>query len=122
MKCLRCGRCCICLNIFVVDPQSILLDSSLETKDPHSMIFKPGGRPCPHLKFQGDLAVCNIHELQCYEGTPCQQFEQLGMENDPCMMGSYLEIEMGQKLFEDSRCCGRLQEKNDTFRDLSLQG
>ncbi len=34
-------------------------------------------------------AVCSIHHLPCYQGSPCHQFEQMGPEDDLCMMSDY---------------------------------
>jgi hypothetical protein len=98
MICLRCGGCCHHLDIFVVNPDSILDDGSIDPVDPSSMIFKPSGKKCPHLSFQadpagdgGEIAVCVIHHLPCYQGTPCQQFEQMGREDDICIMSAYFK-------------------------------
>jgi hypothetical protein len=87
MICLRCGRCCIDLDVAIVNPESIQPDGTINPRT--SMIFKSKGRPCPHLDFRGDEALCKIHELPCYEGTPCRQFEQMGAADDLCMMNSY---------------------------------
>jgi len=89
MICLRCGRCCIDLDVAIVNPESIKSDGTINPKERTSMIFKSKGRPCPHLDFRGDEALCKIHELPCYEGTPCRQFEQMGAADDLCMMNSY---------------------------------
>jgi hypothetical protein len=56
------------------------------------VIFKPAGQRCPHLVFEGNLAVCKIHELACYRGSPCDQFEQIGTSDDVCVMGRYFEV------------------------------
>jgi hypothetical protein len=60
------------------------------------MIFKPAGKRCPHLAFQtgreADCAVCTIHHLPCYRGTPCEQFEQVGPEDAVCLMSGYLKM------------------------------
>jgi len=98
MICLRCGGCCLHLDIFVVNPDSIQKDGSIDLCDPGSMIFKPSGEKCPHLFFQADpagetgrIAVCSIHHLPCYQGTPCQQFEQMGAADDICVMRAYFK-------------------------------
>ncbi|MHC1688398.1 MAG: hypothetical protein AB9879_11880 [Methanothrix sp.] len=91
MICLRCGNCCRYLDIFVINPRSILPDGTLDPHDPESMIFKPAGDVCPHFICDRDVAVCTIHHLPCYQGTPCRQFELLGPEEQVCMMGGYFE-------------------------------
>ena len=98
MHCLRCGRCCLHLDIFIVNPSSILADGSIDADDQEAMIIKPAGKKCPHLAQQllhpqeskGSIAVCTIHHLHCYRGTPCEQFEQLGPEDAVCVMSRYL--------------------------------
>ncbi len=99
MLCLRCGRCCLYLDIFIVNPSSIKADGSLDADDQEAMIFKPAGKKCPHLVLQllhpqegeGSIAVCTIHHLPCYRGTPCEQFEQMGPEDAVCIMRGYLQ-------------------------------
>jgi len=110
MLCLRCGGCCFHLDIYVVNPASILSDGSINPDDPESMIFKPSGVACPHLSFQtiqtthDDVpedvaanakekkAICTIHHLSCYQETPCQQFEQVGSADDVCIMSGYFRM------------------------------
>jgi hypothetical protein len=98
MICLRCGGCCYNLDIFVVNPDKIREDGSIDLTDSASMIFKPSDKKCPHLFFQASpdgagagMAVCSIHHLPCYQGSPCQQFEQMGPEDDVCMMSDYFQ-------------------------------
>ena len=93
MICLRCGNCCIHLDVMIVNPRSIRPDGTRDPDDPDSMIIKPSGQRCPHLVCRDDVATCTIHELPCYRGTPCEQFEQFGREDDVCIMGRYFEIE-----------------------------
>jgi hypothetical protein len=88
--CLRCGNCCLHLDVAIVNPDCILADGSLDPGRLDSMSFKPSGSVCPHLTFEEGVAVCRIHHLSCYVGTPCDQFEQIGREDDACIMGSYL--------------------------------
>ncbi|HPM26023.1 MAG TPA: hypothetical protein PLD96_01665 [Methanothrix sp.] len=96
MICLRCGGCCHNLDIFIVNPDRIREDGSIDPIDSESMILKPSGEKCPHLFFQAspdgsgvETAVCSIHHLPCYQGSPCQQFEQIGPGDDVCMMSDY---------------------------------
>ncbi|MFB3766018.1 MAG: hypothetical protein ACE14P_12335 [Methanotrichaceae archaeon] len=89
MKCIRCGRCCTKLDIYIVNPESIRSDGTMDPS--YQMIFKPGGTRCPHLTYHGETAVCIIHHLLCYRGTPCDLFEQFGPEDSICIMGSYFK-------------------------------
>ena len=80
MICLRCGKCCYHLDIHIIDPE-----------DPMAIIVKNAGEVCPHLVFREDLAVCTIHHMPCYQGTPCQQFEQIGPDDAVCCLSSYFQ-------------------------------
>jgi len=55
------------------------------------MIRKPAGERCPHLAFAGEVAICAIHDLPCYRGTPCDLFDQFGPEDGICILGSYFK-------------------------------
>jgi len=86
------------LDINVVNPDRIREDGSIDPHDPAGMIMKPSGRKCPHLFLQADsagegpnIAVCTIHHLPCYQGTPCQQFEQMGPADNICIMSAYFK-------------------------------
>lgn len=100
MICLKCGCCCIYLDVAIVNPKSIRLDGTVDPENCETVIFKPKGQICPHLIRVQDKAVCKIHELPCYMGTPCQQFEQVGREDDVCMMRSYFYLVHGNPLFQ----------------------
>ena len=95
MLCLRCGQCCLCLDIFIVNPSSILADGSIDPEDLEAMIFKPAGKRCLHLAFQasrkGEIAVCTIHHLPCYRGSPCEEFEQVGPKDAVCIVSEYFQ-------------------------------
>ncbi|NYT01978.1 MAG: hypothetical protein GKC10_04385, partial [Methanosarcinales archaeon] len=89
MICLRCGYCCTHLDVSIVNPRAIRPDGSLDPGRRDSMIPKPAGWRCPHLAFQDGKAVCTIHQLPCYQGSPCDQFEQFGPQDDVCILGAY---------------------------------
>ena len=89
MKCIRCGRCCIELDIYIINPESIRPDGTIDIDLSVQMVLKPGGTRCPHLTYQEQIAVCTIHHLPCYRGTPCDLFDQFGPEDGICMMGCY---------------------------------
>ena len=103
MICKRCGQCCFHLDIFIINPRSILPDGTVSSDDPEAMIFKPAQQKCPHLSYkaasEGEIAVCAIHHLPCYRGTPCEQFEQLGPAEDICFMSGYFQLQ-GRRVCE----------------------
>jgi hypothetical protein len=86
------------LSVAIVNPSSIRSDGTVDNEDPASFIFKPSGNRCPHLVNCGEIAECAIHSLPCYKGTPCQQFEQVGLENDICVLRDYFKTYDGQEI------------------------
>jgi len=68
-----------------------LAEGVIDPEDPMSIILKGSGETCPHLVFQEDLAVCTIHHMPCYQGTPCQLFEQIGPDDAVCSMSGYFK-------------------------------
>jgi len=82
----------------IVNPRSIRPDGTVDPMDPDSMISKPAGKMCPHLAHLGDLAVCTIHDLPCYGGTPCDLFDQIGPEDGTCVLGGYYKSTVSSKL------------------------
>jgi hypothetical protein len=85
------------LDIHIINPRSILAGGVIDPEDPMSIILKSAGEMCPHLVFQEGLAVCTIHHMPCYQGTPCQQFEQIGPNDAVCSMSSYFKAIDHQK-------------------------
>jgi hypothetical protein len=92
MICQRCGCCCFYLDVAIINPISIRPDGTVDPEDSDSIMFKPKGQLCPHLVYMEGNAVCKIHELPIYRGTPCEQFDQMGRENDICIMKSYFRL------------------------------
>lgn len=88
MICLRCGCCCIYLDVAIPNPDAIKPDGTLDESHPSPMVFKKAGERCPHLLFSGEIAVCRIHDMPCYKESPCDLFEQFGPEDDICILGA----------------------------------
>ncbi|HOT06875.1 MAG: hypothetical protein A4E45_00592 [Methanosaeta sp. PtaB.Bin039] len=89
MICLRCGYCCDHLDVMIVDPRAIRADGTIDPQRTSAMVSKPSDTRCPHLEFRDGMAACTIHELACYQGSPCQLFVQFGPEDDICILGGY---------------------------------
>jgi hypothetical protein len=89
--CLRCGYCCVNLDVMIVNSESILPDGTLDPRHPEPLVSKPQGTNCPHLEFVEGKATCKVHSLPCYRETPCDQFEQFGCADDICVLGSYFK-------------------------------
>lgn len=92
MICLRCGYCCYFYDVIIIKPEAISLVTEQFFDDPSCMdhlIHKPSGELCPHFDFdtQSGVAICKIHDLWWFEGTPCGQFSQIGPPSSPCRTG-----------------------------------
>lgn len=82
MNCLRCGFCCIALDV------TILVDPNKGWDDEMNYSYKPCGVRCPHLSFDdGGMATCAIHSHPNYIDTPCDRYDQIGKPNADCRMG-----------------------------------
>jgi hypothetical protein len=92
MICLRCGYCCTHLDVVIVNPRSIRPDGTVDPEDREAIAFKPAGQRCPHIVYRDEKAICTIHHLSYYRGTPCDQFEQFGPMDAVCMLGSYFKL------------------------------
>lgn len=94
MKCLRCGYCCS-FPVIIVKPEYV------DVFDPENLemveewtILKKQGEMCPHLKFQGDLATCQVHNQPWFKDSVCGRYEQIGWEDDDvCRLGNYIKKE-----------------------------
>jgi hypothetical protein len=98
MICQRCGCCCLNLDVMIINPRSIRPDGTIDPEDRNSMIRKPKGAKCPHLAYLGEVAVCTIHDLSCYRGTPCDLFDQIGPVDGVCVLGCYFKSSGSAKL------------------------
>ncbi|MGB3943954.1 MAG: hypothetical protein WBK88_04085 [Methanothrix sp.] len=96
MICSRCGLCCLNLDVMIIDPGSIRPDGTVDPGDPAPALRKPAKERCPHLSISGDEAVCTIHHLPCYQGTPCDLFDQIGPDDAVCLLGVYLRSLEGE--------------------------
>jgi len=87
MKCLRCGYCCIHLDVIIVKPECVdLPDLNSEV----SLMHKESGKECPHLSWEGDIAICGVYDKDWYERTPCVSHTQIEASIDnPCRLGEY---------------------------------
>jgi hypothetical protein len=79
------------LDVDIADPRVVMPGIDTDPGKREVWVIKPRGQRCPHLSFQGDLAVCAIHAMLCYKSSPCDQFEQLGREDDFCVLGAYFK-------------------------------
>jgi hypothetical protein len=84
MKCLRCGYCCVHLEVIIVDnPERGISEDNL--------IPKPTGERCKHLLgVEPGEFTCAIHDKEWYNETPC--FKHTQIEKTPecdCRMGNY---------------------------------
>ena len=83
MKCLRCGYCCIALEVVIP------LRRVRAEKD---MAIKHTGQMCPFLSYdEWRVASCAIHDKKFYKGSPCDSHTQIEPSHDcECRMGRHL--------------------------------
>ncbi len=90
MQCLRCGYCCCFYDVIIIIPAAINDLGEADLDNPESFGHKKSGEACPHLRWEGDIASCRIHDLPWYSETPCFDFTQIEESIDsPCRLGEY---------------------------------
>lgn len=57
---------------------------------------KPGGKVCPHLKFEGPKASCAVHERPEFKHSPCWVYGNPDADPDfaapnPCKVGAMFQ-------------------------------
>ena len=87
MICLRCGYCCVHLEVIIVDDPAKGIQEG-------NLIPKHTGERCKHLMDNGD---CAIHNEPWYEETPCFAFTQIETGNQPCRLGLFHKKIAGAK-------------------------
>ena len=92
MICLRCGYCCVALDVIIVKPEFAKPDLSIDDLTDDMVMHKPRGQQCHHLSFTDEgKASCAIHEYPWYKHTPCYAHTQVERSPDTkCRMGLYL--------------------------------
>jgi hypothetical protein len=67
--------------------------------------WKPGGRACPYLSYEGPQATCAAHDKTEYKGSPCWTYGNSEVDPDyapkqgrPCTVGEYVRREGGLPL------------------------
>jgi len=85
MICLRCGWCCI--NLEVVIPKEGIDFDNIDFDIEDSWCMKHTGDVCPHLLEQDGKAFCKLHHYPWFQDTPCGQYTQIGREDAECRMG-----------------------------------
>jgi len=87
MKCLRCGYCCVQLEVVIVAPAAVRPNLRIEELSPDDFLNKHTGEVCPHLRVEDGEASCNIHHYEFYKHTPCYQHSQIESGDSPCRIG-----------------------------------
>ena len=92
MECCRCGKCCS-FPVVIVHPDYISEYDPDETdinKVKQWVMIKEQGHHCPHLSWDGDIAICAIHHMEWFPETPCGRHGQV--EDNPsrrCRTGKW---------------------------------
>jgi len=87
MICLRCGYCCIHLEVIIVDDPSKGIQED-------NLIPKHTGERCKHLLPNGN---CAVHNEPWYEETPCFAYTQIERGNQLCRRGVFIKKIEGVK-------------------------
>lgn len=85
-KCFRCGYCCVFYDVMVIRPSAVRRIKDIDDLSEGDIFHKKGGEPCPHLEYDGDEAVCAIHEYEWFQDTPCGR-HQAGLIIGECLLG-----------------------------------
>lgn len=89
MKCLRCGRCCA-FPVVIVKPEFVDIYDPVDPKT-EWLTVKLDGETCPHLKWDGDTAICAIHDKEWFPETPCGMHTQIEEKvTDNCRTGEWI--------------------------------
>ena len=93
MICLRCGYCCVAYDVMIISPKYVRPDLNLFSPEiKQKIIHKKCNEVCPHLRWEGDTAICTIHNYKWYKYTPCAQYGQIEHSpNTPCRLGAYFK-------------------------------
>jgi len=52
------------------------------------LMIKKSGENCPHMKWDGDTAICLIHHMKWFLDTPCGK-SQVESRNSECRIGAH---------------------------------
>jgi hypothetical protein len=79
--------------VVIVAPEFATEDFNMQKHVPDEcFVGKESFQECPHLSWEGDKAICAIHEFSWYKDTPCFRHSQIESSEDmPCRMGEYLK-------------------------------
>ena len=92
MICLRCGRCCS-FPVGVVKPEYVdvfTLDADSKDLDKWTM-WKSQDMICPHMTWDGNIAICAIHDRPWFPDTPCGRHGQFELRNEKCRTGEWIK-------------------------------
>jgi len=91
MKCLRCGRCCFYM-VVIIAPEAVKPDLDICSLKDKDFVCLDGTKPCPHLSWANNEAVCAIHNHDWFQETPCGQFTQEieSSSDSVCRVGEFM--------------------------------
>lgn len=132
MKCLRCGKCCL-FPVVIVAPEWVERYNPKEEnieKFGDQVYHKHDGEVCPHFSWNGDTAVCAIHEKIWFKDTPCGQHGQIESdESNLCRTGKHVRdkhINVKEVFYLESKVkelkkMEEVNEQNVSILDLLVQ-
>jgi hypothetical protein len=88
--------------------------------------FKHEGEICPHFSWDGDTAVCAIHEKFWFKGTPCGSHGQIESDkSDLCRTGKYIRdkhINVREVFFQESKVKKLKDMEEVNKKDIGMMG
>ena len=94
MICLQCGRCCS-FPVGIVKPEYVDIYDPTESdfeKVKSWIMIKKEGEECPHIKWEGDKAICSVHDKEWFSDTPCGRHGQIEESiTDKCRTGEWIK-------------------------------
>ncbi len=94
MKCLQCGHCCSFPVVIIHPDHKDSFDGESGDWDPGEgqVMFKDEKKVCPYFSWDGDKAICAIHDKWWFSKTPCGCHAQLERSiKDDCRAGSWMK-------------------------------
>lgn len=88
MKCVRCGYCCYQYDVIIIKPEFCVPEFKMSEVKEFMVMHKKSGEKCPHLYFDGDIAVCKLHNFKWYKQTPCYTHNTEINNHLDCLLGT----------------------------------
>ncbi len=100
MICQRSGNCCYTMPVQIMGERNGKL----------RVLYKPGGKLCPHLSYDGPKASCAVHARPEFRFSPCWIYGNPDVDTDfepmrgrPCGVGAMFQRRGGLPIVDPRR-------------------